>query len=390
MSDHTPPPDSLPSDEAEPELLATTRMVSLAGILERLETQFNVETAGRPECFDEPDERIRREVLRNVADYVLTTAGITLTRADRLSLLETLYQEVFNFGALAPYLDDPTVTEIKITGRDRFHIRRAHAEMQLIEGGFRDEAALERTVSRLLSRAGVALGETQPFLEAGLLMRDRPARVTLAGRAVSSALHVQIRLHPNHPYPLSTLAGQAEPTLQQLLAGPHGLMIVGEAGAGKTSLIQAGLPLLGNNMALVERARELRPPTLPQIQRFDGHPPRDFAEQIRAAQKTEAATLILDEIRFDEGEAVWAALRETPARCIFALRSAANPLRLQAALRMAIQRAVSGLASAEIDEQIVLRLPYVVFMAKHQVARLGQWQGGQNGLTLNEIYPNLA
>src|SRR5215471_19640751 len=91
-----------------PQFLAGNRQISLAALRERIETEFIVETASRPDLISQTDEAARRELVRDVIDYVLATETISLSRAERLQVLEIVYEDLFHFGPLAPYLTDPT------------------------------------------------------------------------------------------------------------------------------------------------------------------------------------------------------------------------------------------------------------------------------------------
>src|SRR5215475_6425966 len=81
-------------DEAQvtplPRFLFGNRQVSLAALREKIETQFIAETETRPDLLIEVDEAARRNLIREVVDYVLAVESITLSRAERLSILEII------------------------------------------------------------------------------------------------------------------------------------------------------------------------------------------------------------------------------------------------------------------------------------------------------------
>src|SRR4051812_47033378 len=90
--DSDDPEDSNENEAAEskhaPQFLPSGRQVSLAALRERIEEEFMAETASRQDIFlDAADESARRELIREVTDYVMTVEGINLSRADKANIL---------------------------------------------------------------------------------------------------------------------------------------------------------------------------------------------------------------------------------------------------------------------------------------------------------------
>ncbi|MCC7208397.1 MAG: Flp pilus assembly complex ATPase component TadA [Anaerolineae bacterium] len=398
--DAAPPP----SDDTPPRLIAGGRAVSLAGLLERIEAELEAEIGGRTDLLTRdalPDEPARREMIRDVVDYVLNVESVSVPRAERLALLDAVYDEVFNLGPLRAYLDDEHVTEIVINSYDRLYVRRDGGSLHGAPSGFGDAAHLERVAGRVLASAGARLTTDEPLQEVGVKLAGRPARVTVTGAPISPALHVEIRLHPANPAALADLVGrgmlddEAATLLRRFLEAGRGLMIAGDAGAGKTTLLQALLPLAPGQGMSVERAAELQPPpgwrqVAPIPARVDV-PAVDFAAQILAALEEKPAWLALDEVRFDESAAMWAALSAAPGpRCLWAFRASTDPIRLRTAFSMAIRRAVQTLDQALIHDALVSRLPGVAFMAhrqgRAQVTQLGEWVPAGGGVALRALW----
>jgi pilus assembly protein CpaF len=240
------------------------------------------------------------------------------------------------------------------------------------------------------------------LLEVGLRLAGRPARITVTGAPISPELHVEMRLQPSRPPALGDLVQSGmlpEPAaghLRHILDAGRGLMIAGEAGTGKTTLLQALMPLVSGGGISVERAGELQPPPGWQqrapVPAGDGTEAVDFAGQILAALDESPAWLILDEVRFDESAAMWAALAAAPGpRCLWALRASTDPLRLRTAFSMAIRRAVQALDQALIHQALLTRLPFVALMAhrqsRAQVTSIGEWiPSGDGSLTLRALW----
>ncbi|MBN1933474.1 MAG: hypothetical protein JW934_02350, partial [Anaerolineae bacterium] len=62
---------------------------SLAALQERIETQFQQETAGRDDILlDVQDEAARRDLVREVGEYVLAVEGVPLPVEERAALFD--------------------------------------------------------------------------------------------------------------------------------------------------------------------------------------------------------------------------------------------------------------------------------------------------------------
>jgi pilus assembly protein CpaF len=392
-----------PQSRRAPQFLPGSRQISLAALRERIEEEFIAETAARPDILlDASTEPTRRDLIREVADYVLAVEGLNISRADRLALLDMLYADLFSLGPLDSFLNDETITELTIDGPDRVHLRRGAGDMAAADVRFDDGAHLERTVRRVLLMAGTELTERDPFVEVGTLLRGRPARLTVAAPPASPLLHVEVRLHPPERATMAScitsglLDEEAAALLDRLLAAGHGLMIAGDVGTGKTTLLEALLPLLPSGSICVERSAELR---LPEgIERLVAAPSLDFAGQISAALDRRPAWLVIDEIRFDEARAMWQALTaDQGPRCLWAFRGATDPVRLRAAFSMSVRRAQSGIEQEFIHSALLDRLPFVALMARRSqqlsLLSLNEWQRDEqqpDALTLRTLWPGGA
>jgi pilus assembly protein CpaF len=399
----------MPRSRRAPQFLPGSRQISLAALRERIEEEFIAETAARPDILlDASTEPTRRDLIREVADYVLAVEGLNISRADRLALLDMLYADLFSLGPLDSFLNDKTITELTIDGPDRVHLRRGAGDMTPADVHFDDGAHLERTVRRVLLTAGAELTERDPFVEVGTVLRGRPARLTVAAPPASPLLHVEVRLHPHERATMAScitsglLDEEAAALLQRLLAAGHGLMIAGDVGTGKTTLLEALLPSLPLGSICVERSAELRVPEgierLVALPPASDHAPVDFADQISAALDRRPAWLVIDEIRFDEARATWQALTtERGPRCLWVFRGAIDPVRLRAAFSMSVRRAQPGIEQEFIHAALLARLPFVALLARRSqrlsLLSLNKWQHDAqqpDTLTLHALWPGVA
>jgi type IV secretory pathway ATPase VirB11/archaellum biosynthesis ATPase len=385
-----------PTDPS-PKFVRGDRFVSLAGLREHIEAQFIAETGWRADLLFQTTEADRRDLIRDITDYVLATETVSLTRAERSAVQDEVYGNLFLMGPLSAEIGDPQVVEIAIRGPKDITVKRLSGE-SAGEISFDDALHLERVLRYALLSESVEFG-VEPFIETGIRYGGRRARLTVVGAPISATLQANLRLHSPQPATLNSLLARGwldspdADLLMKLITSTDGLMIVGEPNAGKTTLLQALLPYLPpvGGTAVIERAAELELPS------GMGHavptPGHDFATRITESLTTGSRTLALDEVRFDEAAPMWAALTEPPApRCIWVLRGSTEPLRLRTAFSMAVRRASQGIDQQAIHHALLNRLPTVVLMGRRdgqpRVLRIARWtaiDSDPSGLTLIDL-----
>ncbi len=374
---------------------------SLAALRERIEAQFEEEIARRTDILLEAQgEESRRQLIREAGEYVLAIESVPLTQAEKDALFDSVYRDMFTFGPLDELLADESVTELTIDGYETIHIRRGTSDLVKVPSHFEDQRHLDRILERIVTSAGVQMQEDDPFLECGLTMLGRPARLSMVGPPLSPVLHVELRLRSHEMAALAGLQGrdivtpQTVAVLRALLQSPHGLLLVGGIGSGKTTLLEALLPELPtlDGVWLVERAREIRVPggirCLQAGTVADKETTLDFAGQITTALAQAPAVLAVDELRGDEALPVWEALTaEDGPRCLFVLRSSTDVRRLHSAFSILLRKGQPDLPQEAIDQVLLARIPFVVMLLAGtegvRVAHVGEWvESPGGGLTL--------
>ena len=371
------------------------RTYTLNALRERVEAQFDAETAGRDDILFGPDaESTRRALLRECLNYVLATESVFLDRETKAGLFEQAHANLFGFGPVEQYLDDETLTEVAIDGPDRIYARWGFGELERLPVYFDDAAHLHTTVARVLAaartgRSGAAhLSDWGHCMEVGVMLRGRPARMGLIAPPISPHLQVQLRLHPRAPLTLDDLiaggvmTGAAAHAITDHIAAGRGLLLIGDAGSGKTTLLGALGPAFtqgGARVVAVQRADELRLPEGVEVRAAippaDSDPGVDFGAQIEAALAGAVRPdwLLLDEMRDDAARAAWAALcapagaatgeGEGAPRCAWVFRAEPDPERVRNALSMLLRRARPAVEQGEINRLLAARLPLVVALA---------------------------
>lgn len=378
----------------EPELLPGQmgqRRVSVQALIERIERAFADEHAEGSSVLIEADTPVKKiKLLLGTIDYVLAVEAIQPAREEKAALIQKVYSAVFGYGPLDALFLDARVTTISLDGPNKAAIRYDHGDMTSIGPIFQDEVHLKRILSRLLADAGAELQDDQPFVETGLVIEGRPVCVSLAAPPLNLNFSADIRLHPKTPITLVELETSQVVThgavqlLDALAQSQHGIVVVGDTEAGKTTLLGVIATLLSrpDQIVSVERAGELR---LPEgAQRFvvrwpaGEQPGASFGEQIDAALASKPGCILLDEIRSDEPQSIMPLLSMAdPPRQLWSFRGPTDPKRLRSALTMLARRADMNQSEALVNA-LYQRLPFVLTTSRREgrirLHSVAEWQ----------------
>ncbi len=339
---------------------------SLEALRERIERELIEETANRPDILNDlATEAEQRDLVREVADYVLGQDAIRLDHRVKADLIDRAYRNLFSFGPLDGCLLDPDVIEITATAPHTVHAQRRGDKPEPVQPAFDDAYHFESILDRILAAGGADLAHAGPFAEVGAVLKGRRARISLAGPPVSPGYSLTLRLHPAHALALDDLTAApalipplAADVLRAILAAGRGLLIVGDAGTGKTTLAGAlavALPAQ-SRAAIVERAAEM--PLPPGAAHHAGG---DFGAALRAAAGESPGWLVADEMRGDDSAAVWDILsRDDAPRLIAVFRGTHRPDRLLSALSMLIRKERPALDQRELVAALARHFPFVV------------------------------
>src|SRR6266496_4153385 len=111
-------------------------------------------------------ERVRAEIRSAVAKLVEEEkTPLSLVEKDRV--IEEILDEVFGLGPLEPLLQDPTVSDILVTGCKLVYVERG-GKLYRTPVEFKDDAHLLRIIEKIVSRVGRRVDESSPLVDARL------------------------------------------------------------------------------------------------------------------------------------------------------------------------------------------------------------------------------
>ena len=210
-----------------------------------------------------------REELAVACEAILNSAAYSqVEEADKPRLVQDVIDEVVGLGPIQPLLDDDSVSEVMVNGRDSLFFERG-GELFRSERTFESDEQILTIVDRIIAPLGRRLDERNPIVNARLANGDR-VNAVIRSVAIDGPV-VTIRKFSNRISSLEELVGLgALPAwYAQLLAWAvrlrQDIAVAGGTGSGKTSLLNAlscEIPA-GERIITIEDSAELR---------FDSHP----------------------------------------------------------------------------------------------------------------------
>src|SRR5207245_4866626 len=90
-----------------------------------------------------------------------------LSLAEKERVIDEILDEVFGLGPLEPLLQDPTISDILVTGPRLVYIERA-GKLYRTPVEFKDDSHLLRIIEKIVSRIGRRVDESSPLVDARL------------------------------------------------------------------------------------------------------------------------------------------------------------------------------------------------------------------------------
>jgi len=195
----------------------------------------------------EQDLRLAEDILRPLVESMTSqarTEGVRLTQ-DVDQIVRQIMDEIFGFGPLAPYLNDPEVEEVIINGPDDVWIIHAARGKEKAGICFRGVSDVVNFVNRAAGATGGRwMDRANPKIDAR--MRDGSRlHALMAPLTVNVPVAVTIRRHRlvartlEDLTRLGTVTPQVEAFLRATVEGRLNVVVAGGTASGKTNFLNA-------------------------------------------------------------------------------------------------------------------------------------------------------
>lgn len=210
---------------------------------ERIRSQM---TPAQIEDPSDEDTKLAESIIRPLVEAAAAQAareGRTLF-ADPEAVVRQIMDEIFGFGPLAPYLNDPEVEEIICNGPFEIYVIHAQRGKERIPVAFRSDRELINFVNRVAATDGRRLDRANPKIDAR--MRDGSRlHAVMKPLTVNHPIAVTIRRHRlvartiDDLIRVGTITPQVGEFLRMAVKGRLNIVVAGGTASGKTNFLNA-------------------------------------------------------------------------------------------------------------------------------------------------------
>ena len=198
-----------------------------------------------------------------IASEALDEMAVSLTKDDRATLNQELYDEVMGLGPLEPLLRDDTVNDILVNGPNRVFIERS-GKLELTDITFKDERHLLRIIDKIVSAVGRRVDESNPYVDARLQDGSRfnamVPPVAVDGSLVSIRKFKKEKLGVPDLVRFGAFTEEIALYLQAAVSCRLNIIVSGGTGSGKTTTLNALSSFIDNTerVLTIEDTAELQ------------------------------------------------------------------------------------------------------------------------------------
>ena len=194
-----------------------------------------------PQLYDANLEASELESkVRVVLADVLAASNRPLTRGDRERITQDISDDILGYGPLEPYLRDVDVAEVMVNGPFDIYLE-LKGKLVKVDGKFKDEAHLRRTIDKIVSRIGRRVDESSPMVDARLPDGSRVNAVVpplaIDGSTLTIRKFAADPLTVNDLIKFGSMSDRTADFLDACVRGRLNVVVSGGTGSGKTTTL---------------------------------------------------------------------------------------------------------------------------------------------------------
>ena len=268
-----------------------------AGLMERLEGRMQVDDGELQEMIDEA------VMAQGEREF--------LPLRERLRLKKELFDSFCRLDILQDLVEDPSITEIMVNGRERIFVEK-NGSISQIRRQFDTTEQLEDLIQQIVSRVNRTVNLASPIADARLEDGSR-VHVVLAPVALNGPV-LTIRKFPEpitmeRLIRLQSVSREAAGFLKTVVTAGYNIFISGGTGSGKTTFLNALSAFIPQRQRVItiEDSAELQIRHIPNLVRLetraanrDGAQEISMRDLIRASLRMRPDRIIVGEVRGGE------------------------------------------------------------------------------------------
>lgn len=257
-----------------------------------------------------PSEELEQQI-GEIVNEVLSEQRIQLNLTEQRQLVRLLVDDMLGLGPLEPLLADESVTDIMVNGAKQVYVER-QGKLELTTVEFRDDQHVMNIATRIVTRIGRRIDESNPLVDARL---EDGSRVNIIAPPLAiDGPSISIRKFAQKRITLEVMArqGNISQALSHLLGiatrSRLNILVSGGTGSGKTTLLNAMSRMIdhGERIVTIEDAAELQLQQ-PHVVRLETRPPSlegggeiTMRDLVKNALRMRPDRIILGEVRSQE------------------------------------------------------------------------------------------
>lgn len=227
------------------------------------------------EKMDYAHDYTDREVEEFIDEMILKQEEMVICPVEtRRQLKKELFDSLRRLDILQKFVEDSTVTEIMINGKDNIFIERA-GRLQQLDTGFESVEKLQDVIQKIVAGCNRVVNEASPIVDARLSDGSR-VNIVMNPIALNGPI-VTIRKFPEKPITMSDLlhkesiSQEAADFLQRLVKAKYNIFISGGTGSGKTTFLNVLSQFIPSEERIItiEDSAELQLQDLPNLVRLE-------------------------------------------------------------------------------------------------------------------------
>ena len=241
----------------------------------------------------------------------MAESAYTLSRGERLQLVDDISNELLGLGPLEPLLQNDGITEIMVNGPRQVFIEQK-GKLQLSDVHFYDNAHLMNIIERILTPLGRRVDESSPLVDARLADGSRVNIIipplSLVGPAITIRKFSKKALSIQDLIGFGTLSQDMATFLEACVKARLNILVSGGTGSGKTTTLNVLSSFIPHTdrIVTIEDAAELR---LQQIHvvtlesrpaNLEGHGAITIRDLVKNALRMRPDRIIVGEVRAGE------------------------------------------------------------------------------------------
>ncbi len=208
-----------------------------------------------------------REQIKNIisvySNRELAESAYTLSRGERIQLVDDISNELLGLGPLEPLLQNDSITEIMVNGPKQIFIEQK-GKLKLSDVHFYDNAHLMNIIERILTPLGRRVDESSPLVDARLADGSRVNIIipplSLVGPVVTIRKFSKNALSIHDLVSFGTLSEDMGKFLDCCVKARLNILVSGGTGSGKTTTLNVLSSFIPetDRIVTIEDAAELR------------------------------------------------------------------------------------------------------------------------------------